>query len=307
MEQSTSIGLVKWLRAMRLRTLPLSFSSILTGSAIVAASNPKYLGILSLALITTFLLQVLSNFANDYGDFRNGADNAQRSGPMRSVQSGEISATHMLRASILTAVLSFIAGIGLLFYAFDSNDRWLILFFLIIGLAAIGAALNYTAGKNPYGYRGFGDISVLVFFGFVGVLGTSYLHSTSLQIINLLPALTIGCLAAAVLNLNNMRDIVNDQASGKITVAVRLGHNGSKVYHYLLFIIAWLSISLYFIAESTTNAHLLVYLIVPIHVKHLLMVKNNDEPQRLDPELKKIALSTFLFALILFSINLLLS
>lgn len=304
MEQPSSIGISKWLRAMRLRTLPLSFSSILTGSAIVAAGNPKFTGIVLLALLTTFLLQVLSNFANDYGDFRNGADNEQRTGPKRAVQSGEISPKAMLNASILTAILSFAAGIGLLFYSFSEGSQLLIIFFTLLGLAAIGAAFNYTAGKKPYGYRALGDISVLTFFGFVGVLGTSYLHSNTFQIFQVLPALTIGCLAAAVLNLNNMRDIVNDQSSGKVTLAVKLGPEKSKVYHMMLFAVAWTSITLYLIFGQAATLSAIVFLVLPLHIVHLVKVKKNKEPQNLDPELKKIALSTFAIALILFLVNL---
>ncbi len=292
---------------MRLRTLPLSFSSILTGSAIVAAGNPKFTGILLLALLTTFLLQVLSNFANDYGDFRNGADNHQRTGPKRAVQSGEISPKAMLYASILTAILSFAAGIGLLLYSFSEGNQLLIILFTLLGLAAIAAAFNYTAGKNPYGYKAMGDISVLIFFGFVGVLGTSYLHTNTLQIIQILPALTIGCLASAVLNLNNMRDVVNDQASGKITLAVKLGSEKAKIYHVVLFAVAWTSIAAYMLLSKAPVVSAIVFLVLPIHIIHLVKVKKNKEPENLDPELKKIALSTFLIALILFLSNLFLS
>lgn len=290
-----------WLEAMRLRTLPLALSTILTGSALADREQTGFIGILLLATCTTILLQVLSNLANDYGDYQNGADNEGRIGPRRTVEAGLISAASMRKAIIVCAVLSFLSGLGLLWVSFGLRERWTELFvFLGFGILAIAAALTYTAGKNPYGYRGLGDLSVLLFFGLLGVGGTYYLHTGSMSIPAFLPALSIGLFSTAVLNLNNLRDHENDARSGKRTLVVMLGFSGGKLYHSILLATAWVMLLLYLSIYAAHPWMWLATLALPIQIVHLVRVWRTEEAADLDPELKKVALSTFLIGLLLF-------
>ena len=246
-----------WLSAFRLRTLPLAVSSILVGSALALLANhswPTYRfsgAVLALALLTAILLQILSNLANDLGDHQHGTDNKERVGPQRSVQSGAISAAAMKRAMIICGVLAFISGCALITIALGFSIPTLA--FLALGLAAIGAAVKYTFGQNPYGYAGLGDVSVFLFFGIVGVCGTFYLHTETSERLVLLPAAAFGMLSAGVLNVNNMRDIVNDAASGKRTLVVRMGSKTAKTYHALLIVTGTLCLILFAARWLTTN------------------------------------------------------
>lgn len=293
-----------WLSAFRLRTLPLALSGILVGSALAAFNGHFSGGILALALITAVLLQVLSNLANDLGDHEHGTDNADRVGPQRAVQSGAIPPAAMKRAMIICGALALVSGIALIIAAFGMTARTLV--FFGIGLLAIAAAVKYTYGRNPYGYAGLGDVSVFLFFGIVGVGGTYYLHTQQFTWPVLLPAGAFGLLAAGVLNTNNMRDRVNDAASGKRTLVVRLGADGAKNYHTVLIGTAFIALVL-FTAWFTPHKWTWLFLIglVPVLV-HAVRVQQNADPKLLDPELKRLALGTFLTA-ITFSIGLWLS
>ncbi|MFT3884181.1 MAG: 1,4-dihydroxy-2-naphthoate polyprenyltransferase [Flavobacteriales bacterium] len=293
-----------WLHAFRLRTLPLALSGILVGSAL-AAYNGHFRGpVLALALLTAVLLQVLSNLANDLGDHEHGTDNADRVGPQRAVQSGAIAPAAMKRAMVICGLLALAAGTALIVTALGLSVRTLV--FFGIGLLAIGAAVKYTYGRNPYGYAGLGDASVLLFFGFVGVAGTYYLHTATFTWPVLLPALAFGLLATGVLNTNNMRDRVNDAASGKHTLAVRLGAENAKNYHTVLIGTAFFALVL-FTAWFTPHKWVWLFLLgsVPVLI-HAVRVQANTDPKLLDPELKRLALGTLLTA-VTFSIGLWLS
>lgn len=301
-----------WISAMRLRTLPLSFSVILMGSALgVLGQDSSLLGglfqnrnwkIIVLTLVTTLFLQILSNFANDYGDSKKGADNAQRIGPERAVQSGILSSKEMLMGIIVTSALSLISGVLLLLVSFGNELDFNFLAFLILGILAIAAAIKYTVGKGAYGYSGLGDVFVFLFFGILGVSGSFYLHAHHFDWIILLPSTTMGCFSVAVLNLNNMRDQVNDAAVGKNTLAVKLGFYKSKLYHVMLFVVAYFIFPIPLMI-STISEPVVYFFIFPtliIHFLHIKKVLQIKEPKEFDPELKKVALSTFLFALLFF-------
>lgn len=292
-----------WLQAARLRTLPLSVSGILVGS-FYAFSNPNLKenynwGILCFALLTTLGLQVLSNFANDYGDGVKGTDNEKRIGPQRAIQSGAITVAAMKKGIVITSVLTLFAAIILIYISFGRDNFGYSLFFFFLGLAAIGAAIKYTVGNSAYGYRGLGDLFVFIFFGLVSVLGCYFLFAKGLTILIVLPAITIGLLSVAVLNLNNMRDQVSDAQSGKNTMVVKMGAKNAKLYHYSLIIIA-LALTLVFAVLSNFKAAQYLFLIayVPL-LLHVKTVAKNTVPRDLDPELKKVALSTFLLSVLL--------
>lgn len=291
------MNIKNWISAFRLRTLPLALSSIALGSFAAYETGVFSWLVFGLAVLTTILLQILSNLANDYGDGKKGTDNAQRIGPKRAVQSGAISLSAMRRGIIICAGLAFLSGLSLIFAVFGTEQLDLIVLFLLLGLGSIGAAIKYTVGSSAYGYHGFGDIAVFVFFGLVGVAGTYFLHTQEFDPLLLLPAASIGMLSAGVLNLNNMRDRENDSAMGKNTLAVRLGVSMSKYYQLFLLIGANLLGLTYTLLRFDSNWQFLFLITLPLILSNLKSVFSIEEPRSLDPLLKKLALSTLLFAL----------
>lgn len=282
-----------WIEAARPRTLPLALASIFMGS-FLAASVGQFNGLIfSLCCLTTICLQVLSNFANDYGDTQNGADSAERIGPLRAVQSGEITPKQMFNAIVLFGVLSLIFGITLLCLAFWANGLESFLYFLVLGLLCIAAAYTYTAGKNPYGYAGLGDISVFIFFGLVGVLGSEYMFTNKLNFLNFLPAMSCGFFATGVLNINNIRDISSDTNAGKRTIPTRLGRKNALIYHGILLQSGMLSAVIFTVTHPTQSFWYL--LSFPLFIVNLIRVYKLENP---DPLLKQLALSTLLFVLL---------
>ena len=278
----------------------MALSSILCGATLASFRDALRWDVLVLTALTTILLQVLSNFANDYGDSQHGADNADRIGPSRAVQAGNITAAEMKKAVIITAILAFISGCSLLYISGLHLDLQGF-FFLVLGIAAIAAAIRYTAGKDPYGYKGLGDFFVFLFFGLVGVLGSSFLYDLAMpSALEVLPAICIGAWSAGVLNLNNMRDRVPDEAAGKITLAVRFGAVNAKKYHQALILTGICSLLLFVLFHELSWTSLLPLLSFPLFLKHINKVRLTTEDKALDPELKKLALSTFLMSLLLF-------
>lgn len=277
----------KWIQAARLRTLPLALSSIGMGG-IVAWFDARFsTPVFVMACLTTISLQILSNFANDYGDTQNGADLAGRVGPARSVQTGEITIPQMKTAIGIMIGLSLLLGITLLFIAFESFTSPAFLSLFGVGLASIAAAYFYTAGKNPYGYAGLGDLSVFVFFGLVGVAGSYFLFTQTLSNTIWLPAMANGFLATGVLNLNNIRDIASDQRAGKRTIPTRLGATKAKAYHIVLLVGAMASLWLYH--QTLPNHTPWFVLMYPIFFVNILQVYRLPNP---DPLLKQLSLST---------------
>lgn len=294
-----------FIKAARLRTLPLSISGIIVASALAAMQNAFRWDIFILSLLTTIGFQVLSNYANDYGDGVKGTDNDNRIGPERALQSGEITPSQMKKAIQITALLSFALALGLIFISFDSSELYYVLLFLFLGALSIWAAIRYTVGDDAYGYSGLGDIFVFVFFGLVAVLGGYFLYDHQWIPSFILPAASIGFLSSAVLNLNNMRDMESDHLSNKRTLVVKLGLPMAKRYHFFL-ILSPLVLSVGFNILNDLNAwHNYIYLIafIPLGM-HLLKVFNTKDSRAFDPELKKVALSTFFYA-ILFTLSLL--
>ena len=293
-----------WFQAARLRTLPLSVAGIIVGSSVAAYHGFFNIVIFIGALITTIGLQVLSNFANDYGDGVKGTDNEDRIGPMRALQSGVISAQSMKKGIVITTIITFFAALMLIYAAFKNTEWGYSLLFILLGIAAIAAAIKYTVGKSAYGYRGMGDIFVFLFFGLLSVMGSYFLYTKLIFMPLWLPAISIGLLSTGVLNLNNMRDRESDQKAGKNTIVVSMGALNAKKYHKILLIIAMLSLVIFTsITEPQMSHWIYIACFAPL-IKHMRFVNENIEPVKLDPELKKLALTTFSLA-VLFSLGLL--
>lgn len=292
-----------WINAARLRTLPLSISGILVGTTIAVQQGNFSIVIFTLALGTTLGLQILSNFANDYGDGVKGTDNEDRVGPARAIQSGLISRKEMKLGIIAIAIATFLLAILLIYTAFGTENFLYAVIFFLLGLGAIAAAIKYTVGDNAYGYRGLGDIFVFLFFGLVGVYGSYFLYSLELDWKVLLPASAIGFLSAGVLNLNNMRDRKSDEKAGKNTLVVKLGAEKARNYHYFLIIgavLCWVIFSV--LTADGLSDFLYVLGFIPL-ILHLKRVEQNQNPILLDPELKILALTTFLIS-VLFGVGL---
>jgi 1,4-dihydroxy-2-naphthoate octaprenyltransferase len=255
-----------------------------------------------LCCLTTIFLQVLSNLANDYGDSIHGADHAERKGPKRAVQSGAISLSQMRNSVILFSLLSLVSGILLLWYSFGTNWRALFLFFGL-GLLSILAAIGYTVGKKPYGYIGLGDISVLIFFGLVGVMGSYYLFAHQVSWLEVLPALSCGLFSIAVLNVNNIRDIDSDRMAGKYSIPVRIGKVRASWYHWILLTGGLSSSVFYTLINYHTPWQFLFLFTTPLLIRNGLAIHQKPSSE-LDPFLKQMAFSTLLFVF-LFGVGLL--
>ncbi len=294
-------SLAIWLDAARPKTLPLALASIATGSSMAFLTGHFSLPVMLLALLTAVLLQILSNLANDYGDALKGTDNEERIGPARAIQSGAVSTSAMKHAIIINIVLTLISGLALVLYSLQSPTS--IAAFLGLGLLAIFSAIAYTVGNKPYGYVGLGDLSVFIFFGLLGVAGTYFLHTGTISSDVFLPAIGCGLLAVAVLNINNMRDIDNDKACGKKTVAVRLGSNKAKLYHVILLVGGILPFIAYLALVQTPftleAAMLIAGLLLFKHGRDVLLARQPIELAPMMPVIVKCALITnLLFAIV---------
>lgn len=286
-----------WVSAFRLRTLPLALASIGMGTALAYADGAARWPVVALCALTTTLLQVLSNLANDYGDAVNGADSDLREGPKRAVQSGAITRRAMGRGIGVCGLLALVSGLALLWVAFGGTNLPAALGFLALGLACIWAAYHYTAGASPYGYAGFGDVSVFVFFGLVGVLGTYFLQAQTLRLALLLPAAALGLLSAGVLNVNNIRDLNSDAATGKRTIPVRLGPRRARVYHALLLVGAVGCVGAYTLLMRDFH-HVRAWVwapVAPLLARNARGVWQARTAAETDPYLKRLALTTLLF------------
>lgn len=297
------LSIKPWIKAARLRTLPLSLSGIILGSFLAFSDGFFNPIILLLSILTTVGFQVISNFANDYGDGVKGTDNDDRIGPVRALQSGDITPKQMLMAIKITGAITIVIALLLIYVSFGKEHLFYSVIFFLLGLGSIVAAVKYTMGKNAYGYSGYGDIFVFIFFGLLSVCGSYFLYTRSLNYTIFFPALSIGLLSVGVLNLNNMRDRVSDKKSGKNTLVVKIGSEFAKYYHYYLIFAAFLFAILYTLTRFRSLWQFVFILaFVPIF-NHVFTVYKNKEDKDLDPELKKLALSTFLFA-ILFGLGL---
>jgi len=294
--------LTAWINAFRLRTLPLAAASIIVAGGLAEQYQVFDANIFLLSLLTALLLQILSNLANDYGDALTGADD-QRIGPNIGIQSGLISIKAMKNAIIIVTLLCLVSGLSLLTISFDDDlNSWLA--FLGLGALAIVAAITYTMGKLPYGYRAMGDIAVFIFFGLLGVLGCFYLQALILPAVLLLPAISLGLLSAAVLNINNMRDVYNDTKSNKITLVVLLGRRNAFKYHLLLIFGAMLCGALYIyqLEDSQVWQYLFLLTMSPLLKSCFQLndaIKSDiKEGEMFNEQLKNTAVSTFVFSLL---------
>ncbi|MDI3521457.1 MAG: 1,4-dihydroxy-2-naphthoate polyprenyltransferase [Anaerophaga sp.] len=288
-----ALNIKAWIISFRLRTLPLALSGIFMGSILAAEAGSFKWPVFIWALLTALFLQILSNLANDYGDALSGADNEERQGPRRMIQGGVITLKQMKRAVIVTATLALISGMVLIFVSLKGRQLAALAFF-ILGLLTITAAIRYTVGRNPYGYRGFGDFYVFLFFGLMGVGGTFFLHAGMWEWPVLLPASAVGFFSTGVLNLNNIRDIESDKKSGKKTLPVMMGRKPATFYHLSLLVMGWIAFILWLIIFHDGNVGVWLPLIVlPVFVLNAISAFRFGAPSsKLDSQLRNLSLGT---------------
>lgn len=288
-----------WLSAVRLRTLPLSVSGIILGTCFAIYNGRFSWWVLVLAILTTISLQILSNLANDYGDGTKGTDNDDRVGPKRAIQSGVITPDEMLDAIKFNIVVVIILTLSLIMAAFGPANFLFLLLFVFLGGLSVYAALNYTMGDSPYGYRALGDVFVFIFFGLVSTIGSYVLYVHTIDHLVILPSIVLGCLSVGVLNLNNMRDLDEDKKVGKVTLAVKLGIKKAKMYHYILIAGAMIITVVYSILYYVAPYNFLYLIAFLPLIVHLKKIKKAKVPSDFDGQLKVLALSTFLFSILL--------
>lgn len=286
-----------WISAFRLRTLPLALSTIGLGAFLAWFDGEQNWIVVALAMLTTLFLQVLANLANDYGDSEHGIDNHLRQGPQRAVQSGMVTPASMKTAIVICSLLAVGTGLPLVIIALYGEPITTKLLFYLIGLLAVISAIKYTMGKNPYGYYGFGDLFVFVFFGLAGVMGTYFLITKQFEPMVLLPSAAVGFLSVAVLNLNNIRDHDNDAINGKITLVVRIDVRAAKIYHLVLVSFAVFFGVIHMLLNYHSPIQMFFLVSVPFFWMNVYGVFQHTIPSELDPYLKRLTMATLLFSL----------
>ena len=287
-----------WIKAARPRTLPLALSGILLGCGLAWFYGAINALVSVLAIITATLIQIFSNFANDYGDNQRGTDNEFRVGPTRTMQSGEISHSEMKRGMSFIGSMSLIIGIWLVYEATWGFSKPVFFGFIGLGILSLVAAYFYTAGKKSYGYVGLGDLAVFLFFGLLPVLGVFFLNAKYFEYVIILPAISMGFFSTGVLNLNNMRDIENDKTSGKITLPVRMGSQNSKVYHTAIILWGWVASIIFTYHQQESIWQWLFLITLPLFMIDLVKINRIKDVKQLDPFLKRLSLSTLAFTLL---------
>ncbi|MFA9392285.1 MAG: 1,4-dihydroxy-2-naphthoate polyprenyltransferase [Prolixibacteraceae bacterium] len=286
-----------WLQAFRLRTLPLALANAVMGSFIALADGGFRWQIFILTILTITFLQILSNLANDYGDAVSGKDTEERVGPQRVTATGLVTKEAIKRMIYVFVAFAVVSGTALIVIGLNNLSWKQLLIFFGLGLAAIVAAIKYTMGRNPYGYKGLGDIFVFIFFGLVGVIGTYYLHTHWLEVSLFYPAAAIGLLSTGVLNINNLRDIETDTKTGKNTLAVKNGPDFAKAYHLMLLSAAMLFATVYTLTEYYSPWQWIFLLSIPLFIRNIVRVFKHQTAEELNNELKNLALATFFFAI----------
>ncbi len=285
------------IHSMRLRTLPLSLSGVILGLLLAVPRSQCPYGVVPFLLLTTVCLQILSNLSNELGDFLSGTDGNRREGPMYSLAEGRISVSMFRRIICIFVVLCCVFGLAMVWISFGKVWSLKPLALLVLGVAAIWAAMHYTLGKNPYGYRGLGDVFVFIFFGLTSVLGSYFVVAHTLDSWTLLlPATAIGCFSVGVLNVNNIRDIESDRTS-RVTVPIKIGVRKAKIYQTALVVLGWGSMLAFSIIHFTSILNLLYLITLPLYILHLVMLWKRSGKD-LDPALPLLVLSTFVFALL---------
>lgn len=285
------------IKSMRLRTLPLSLAGVILGVTLAADKTDVSPWTAALIFLTTVCLQILSNLSNELGDTLSGTDSADRQGPKYALGSGDMTIGDIKKLILMFIGLCVISGLAMIQVSFGSLFKTESICLEALGAAAIVGAMKYTLGKNPYGYKGLGDVFVFIFFGLVSVLGGYYVAARELPpILMLLPAAAIGLFSVGVLNVNNTRDMKTD-AVNRVTVAIRLGLRGARIYQTVLIAMGWVLMVTFCLLYKPDPGHFLFLAVAPLHMVHLRGVWTRTE-KALDPMLPLLVMSTFILSIL---------
>lgn len=285
------------IKSMRLRTLPLSLAGVILGVTLAADKTDVSPWTAALIFLTTVCLQILSNLSNELGDTLSGTDSADRQGPKYALGSGDMTIGDIKKLILMFIGLCVISGLAMIQVSFGSLFKTESICLEALGAAAIVGAMKYTLGKNPYGYKGLGDVFVFIFFGLVSVLGGYYVAARELPpLIMLLPASAIGCFSVGVLNVNNIRDMKTD-AVNRVTVAIKLGMKGARIYQTILVTLGWALILVFCAIYDSAPGHYIFIITLPLYIKHLQGVWTRSE-RALDPMLPILVISTFFLSIL---------
>ncbi len=273
----------KWILGARPRTLPAAIAPVVVATALVAPDFNWFRA--ALALKVAVWLQIGVNFANDYSDGVNGTD-ADRVGPTRLVASGMATASAVKTAAFVSFGVASIAGVWLSLL----TSPWLIL----IGVVSIAAAWGYTGGKNPYGYKGLGELSVFLFFGVVATMGTYYAQTEKITLLSFIVSIPMGALSCAILAINNLRDRPKDALVGKLTVAVRIGDRNARLMYVALLALAHLAAITTLIPTA-----LLTVLALPMSISISRQVLSGISGKELIPVLGRTGKLQMVFSILL--------
>lgn len=289
--------ILRYIEAMRLRTLPLSVSGVMLGIMLAAADYVVRPAVAVFTVLTTVFLQILSNVSNELGDYMHSNDTQPgRQGPRYSLSAGLLNPRDFRLMIALYVLLSAASGMAMIWFSFGTFLALEPVLLLMLGAAAISSAMRYTLGRNPYGYKGWGDLSVFIFFGIVAVLGAYFVASHEIRSwIMLLPAASAGFFSVGVLNVNNIRDMESD-AHVRNTVPLLLGERNAKIYHTFLITAGWACMAIYSMMRMFDWWHFLFVLTLPLFVRHLIYVWRHSG-RELDRALPQLVISTFLFCL----------
>ena len=283
--------------SLRLRTLPLSVAGVAMGLFLALSEYKIHWETALFIIITTISLQILSNLSNELGDALSGTDTADRQGPQYGIGSGGLSIKGIKKLIYLFVLISIISGLVMIYSSFGTFLSIESILLILLGGAAIIGAMRYTLGRNPYGYRGLGDIYVFIFFGIVSVLGSYFIAAHQIPTVFLIfPAISIGCFSVAVLNVNNIRDMKTDAVS-RVTVALRLGLKGARIYQTILIVIGWVAMIVFCLLRFFDPYHYLFIITIPLFIKHLIGVWTKTDKD-IDPMLPLLVISTFMFAIL---------
>ena len=283
-------------RSMRLRTLPLSLAGISLGIMFACGEHRIPWYVIVLTLLTTVSLQILSNMSNELGDWLSGVDGQGREGPKYGIEGGGLTEDEMRSCIRIMVLVCCILGLGMIRASFGTIFRIESEVLVVLGAAAIWAAMHYTLGSKPYGYRGLGDIFVFIFFGLVPVTGGFFVCAQTLDLTTLIPGAAIGLFSVGVLNVNNMRDMKSD-AGTRVTVPLKLGEHRAKIYHAILIVVGWCLMLLHTILFTSGWLPYLYFITLPLYIKHLSGIRKFSG-RELDPMLPMLVISTFIFALL---------
>jgi 1,4-dihydroxy-2-naphthoate octaprenyltransferase len=280
-----------WLMAARPRTLPASVAPVLVGTMLGAHEGTFRIGAFLAALIGAIFIQVGTNLSNDYSDARRGADAEDRLGPVRVTAGGLVPPRQVLIATYVTFGVAVLCGAYLVAVAGPG--------LIAVGAASILAGVLYTGGPRPYGYEGLGEVFVFLFFGVVAVTGSYYVQVEHLEWEAFALAVPVGLLAAAILVVNNVRDIESDRRAGKRTLAVRLGREGARRLYVAMLVFAFLSVPVTWIAGSLSGWVMLAWLVLPMALGPIRAVTTRNDGPSLNAALAQTGLMQLAFCVLL--------